>query len=54
MKTLILDTNVLLTDPRSLYVFEENEIIKPVDKYPYKLKNIKTGQKIPAPINLHP
>ena len=29
MKTLILDTNVLLTDPRSLYVFEENEIIIP-------------------------
>jgi PhoH-like ATPase len=29
MKTLILDTNVLLTDPDSLYAFEENEIILP-------------------------
>lgn len=28
-KTLILDTNVLLTDPDSLYAFEENEIILP-------------------------
>jgi PhoH-like ATPase len=29
MKTLILDTNVLLTDPDSLYAFEDNEIIIP-------------------------
>ena len=29
MKTLILDTNVLLTDPDSLYAFEENEIVIP-------------------------
>lgn len=29
MKTLILDTNVLLTDPDSLYAFEENEVVLP-------------------------
>jgi len=29
VKTLILDTNVLLTDPDSLYAFEDNEIILP-------------------------
>ena len=29
IKTLILDTNVLLTDPDSLYAFEENEIVLP-------------------------
>jgi len=29
VKTLILDTNVLLTDPDSLYAFEENEVVLP-------------------------
>jgi PhoH-like ATPase len=29
MKTFIIDTNVLLSDTRSLYAFEENEIILP-------------------------
>src|SRR3970040_1400198 len=28
-KTFILDTNVLLTDPDSLYAFEENEVVLP-------------------------
>ena len=29
VKTLILDTNVLLTDPDSLYAFDDNEIVLP-------------------------
>ena len=30
MKTFLLDTNVLLHDPKSFQVFEDNEVIIPI------------------------
>ncbi|MBN2340537.1 MAG: PhoH family protein [Deltaproteobacteria bacterium] len=40
-KTFILDTNVLLNDPNSLYTFEENDVIIPI----YVLEEVDTFKK---------